>query len=270
MNRKLKLAASAALVLATTTAMAAEITFYEREGFRGREYVTHGAMPNLPRMGFHRGVGSLVVRSGQWEVCEDVRFDGHCTLLRPGSYESLDQMGIDGRIASLRPLDVGRRDEERRAYRSEFQPDDRYRRHSDEEVFEVPVASVHAVVGPPEQRCWVERERVTQDRPRANVGGAIAGAIIGGIIGHQIGGGTGRDIATAGGAVAGGAIGANAGRGGGEAAYDRDIRRCENVADTTPDYWDVTYDYRGIIHHVQMTSPPGPTILVNREGEPRV
>jgi hypothetical protein len=27
--------------------------------------------------------------------------------------------------------------------------------------------------------------------------------------------------------------------------------------------------FRGQVHHVQMTEPPGPTITVNRDGEPR-
>ena len=47
----------------------------------------------------------------------------------------------------------------------------------------------------------------------------------GGVLGHQVGGGRGKDLATAGGAVAGAAIGANSGRGTGE-SYDRDVRRC--------------------------------------------
>ena len=37
--------------------------------------------------------------------------------------------------------------------------------------------------------------------------GAVLGAIAGGVLGHQVGGGRGRDIATAGGAIAGGFAG---------------------------------------------------------------
>jgi len=40
-----------------------------------------------------------------------------------------------------------------------------------------------------------------------NVGGTVAGAVIGGLLGNQIGGGSGKKVATAAGAVAGGAIG---------------------------------------------------------------
>jgi uncharacterized protein YcfJ len=134
----------------------------------------------------------------------------------------------------------------------------------------VNVADVHAVVGPPEQRCWIEREQVSEaPRGGPNVAGAVVGGILGGVLGHQIGGGRGRDVATAGGAVAGAAIGANAGRGGG-GTYSQDVQRCAAVPDSArPDYWDVTYYFRGIEHHAQLGVPPGPTIWVNDNGEPR-
>src|SRR5207249_2475451 len=143
-----------------------------------------------------------------------------------------------------------------------------YRQRPNEQVYEVPVSSVRAVVGPPEQRCWVERQQVVEDRGGANIPGAIVGGIIGGVLGHQIGGGRGRDVATAGGAVAGAAVGANVGRGG--QVYDRDVRRCENVSSgARPDYWDVSYNFRGIEHRAQLSAPPGRTITVNGNGEPR-
>ena len=40
-----------------------------------------------------------------------------------------------------------------------------------------------------------------------NVGGTVAGAVIGGLLGNQVGGGSGKKVATAAGAVAGGVIG---------------------------------------------------------------
>lgn len=142
-----------------------------------------------------------------------------------------------------------------------------YRRRPNERLYEAPVTSARAVVGPPEERCWVEREQVPA-RTSANVGGAVAGAIVGGILGHQIGSGRGRDVATVGGAAVGGAIGANAGRSR-AGTYERDVKHCETVASNSPDYWDVTYDWRGVQHRVQMIDPPGGTVMVNRHGEPR-
>jgi uncharacterized protein YcfJ len=137
-------------------------------------------------------------------------------------------------------------------------------------TYEAPVRSARAVYGPPEQRCWMEREQVSEGRSDARVPGAIIGAVIGGILGHQVGGGTGRDIATVGGVVAGAAVGANVGRRQEGPGNTREVQRCDNaVRPATPAYWDVTYDFRGLTHRVQLTAAPGPSVTVNRKGEPR-
>jgi uncharacterized protein YcfJ len=145
-----------------------------------------------------------------------------------------------------------------------------YRRRQGETLYEAPVTSVRAVVGPPQQRCWVERQVIDSGAGGINVPGAIVGGVVGGILGHQIGSGRGQDLATGIGAVGGAAVGANVGRAPGS-TYTQDVQRCENVASAgSLDYWDVTYTFRGYDHHVQMTSPPGRTILVNAQGEPRI
>lgn len=147
------------------------------------------------------------------------------------------------------------------------QPD--YRRRHNERLYEAEVLSVRAVMGQTEQRCWIEREAVPQ-QSGANVPGAIIGGVIGGILGHQVGGGSGRDLATAGGAVAGAVIGANVGRDRYGNPVTRDVQRCNNdPASSEPAYWDVTYRFRGITHHVQTMAAPGRTITVNADGEPR-
>lgn len=257
---------AAALVLAAQAA--AQVTFYEGEGFRGRAFTTNKAVGNLERSGFNDRASSAVVDRGSWEVCEDAGFAGRCVVLRRGSYDSLSGQGMERKISSVRPAD------ERKRYDNEVAaplaaPNYEYRRRPDERVFEARVTSVRAVVGPPEQRCWVEREQVREPgRGEPNVGGAIVGALIGGVLGHQIGGGRGQDVATAGGAVAGAAVGSQTGRDSG-GTYGRDVRRCETAASGPPEYWDVTYDYRGVEHRVQMSAPPGPTIAVNQKGEPR-
>ena len=146
-----------------------------------------------------------------------------------------------------------------------------YRRRENEPLYEAPVTSVRAVVGPPQQRCWIERQVVDTGSPGINVPGAVVGGVVGGILGHQIGSGRGRDLATGIGAVGGAVVGANVGRDAAGTVYTQDVQRCANVSTTAPaDYWDVTYNFRGYEHHVQTTSPPGRTILVNGQGEPRV
>ena len=169
------------------------------------------------------------------------------------------------RISSVRPADDQARLSAPEPMASA--PSYPYYQRPNEALYEAQVTSVHAVVGPPEQRCWVERQQVYEGN-RPNVGGAIVGGILGGVLGHQIGGGVGRDVATAGGAVAGAAIGSQVGRDGGY--YDRDVQRCATVSSNAqPDYWDVTYNFRGTEHRVQLKAPPGPTIAVNADGEPR-
>jgi uncharacterized protein YcfJ len=147
-----------------------------------------------------------------------------------------------------------------------------YRRRQNEPVYEATVTSIRAVVGPPQERCWVEREQMEYGGSTgANIPGAIVGGVIGGILGHQIGGGRGQDLATGVGVIGGAAVGANVGRGPNNGTYSQDVRRCEYVPSAArPDYWDVTYNFRGYEHRVQMTSPPGSTIWVNADGEPRV
>jgi uncharacterized protein YcfJ len=68
--------------------------------------------------------------------------------------------------------------------------------------------------------------------------------------------------------VTGAAIGSNVA--GGPGYYTQDVQRCETVSSNMqPAYWDVVYVFRGQQHRAQFASPPGPTILVNENGEPR-
>lgn len=257
---------------------APRISLYEHDGLTGQALVTDRDVENFAERGFNDRASSIAVERGQWEICEDAYFGGRCAVLGPGRYGSLRAMDMNDRISSVRVLAVdprgspgySRADDERYD-RPPPPPDYRYRRQRDERLFEADVTSVRAVVQPGGQRCWVEREQVAQDGSDVNVPGAVVGAVIGGILGHQIGDGSGRDIATVGGAVVGGVLGANVGRDrSGRQVVTRDVQRCaESPGRARPDYWDVTYQFRGQEHHVQMTRPPGRTITVNRRGEPR-
>jgi len=267
MNAGLKTMLATAGLAMATQAMA-QVTFYEHERFEGRSYSAQGQLRNFERAGFNDRASSAIVRDGRWEVCEHQNFEGRCVVLRPGRYSSLAAMGLDDRVSSVRAVGRNARVDDARYAPPPAQD---YGRRRNEKLYEADVLSVRAVVGPPEQRCWTEREQVVQERERPNVGGAVAGALIGGILGHQIGGGTGKDIATAGGVVAGAAIGANAGRDRGGQVVTQNVQRCASVpGQSRPEYWDVIYSFRGQQHRMQTTTPPGATVTVNRDGEPRV
>lgn len=241
----------------------AQITLFGREDFQGRSFATQEQVRNLERHDFNNRASSAIVTGGRFEVCNNVAFGGRCMVLRTGQYPSLAAMGMDDAIMSVRPLAGPAQLEERR-----FAPPPPvaydYRPRLEERLFEAEVVAVRAVYGRADERCWVERESVAGND--ANVGSAIAGAIIGGILGHQVGNGRGNDAATVAGVVAGAAVGSNYGG----TTYSRDVQRCSrSEASGPPQYWDVTYRFRGMDRYVQMTRPPGPTITVNREGEPR-
>ena len=265
MNTALRNALAAAAVVISAQA-AAEITFFEREGFRGQSFTTGEQVGNFERYGFNDRASSIEVVGDRWEVCEDARFNGRCVILRPGQYPSLAAMGLNNRISSVRDVSRDARIEDNQYAPAPVAAYDN-RRRNDERLYEANVTSSRAVVATPEKRCWVEQGQV-QAPSGYNVPGAVIGGVIGGVLGHQIGGGRGNDVATVGGVIGGAAVGANVGRG--AQAQTQDVQRCENVpGQARPDYWDVTYTFRGQEHRVQMTTPPGSTVTVNDQGEPR-
>ena len=253
--------------------VAGQVSFYERENFAGRHFTTEEQVANFQQYGFNDRASSAVVLGDRYEVCNDVRFGGPCVVLLPGRYPSLAAMGLNDRISSVRPVEWNARIGGDR-YAPAPVPVYDSRRRSGERLYEANVTSVRAVLATPGQRCWIEREQLSQPQSRgdANVPAAIAGAIIGGILGHQVGGGTGKDLATAGGAIAGAAVGANIGRNGSSAqATTQDVQHCENVpGGAQPAYWDVTYTFRDRTHRIQMAVEPGNTVTVNEQGEPRL
>ena len=108
MNTTLKLALAAA-GLALATQAAAQVTFYENEGFQGRSFTTQAQVRNFERFGFNDRASSAAVQGSRWEVCDGTRFDGNCIVLRPGQYPSLRAMGLNDRISSVRAISADAR-----------------------------------------------------------------------------------------------------------------------------------------------------------------
>jgi len=268
-----------ALLATTAVAFAAQagaqVVFYDKENFQGRSLTVQKRVTDLSRAGFKQRAGSVVVTGQRWQVCGDTRLEGDCMVLRPGRYASFASIGLDERVASARPVPASEE-----VAQEDYAPlppvVQDFSRRPNEKLYDAVVTSSRAVTGTPGQRCWVESEQVVQQpaQPQAglNLPGAAVGALIGGILGHQVGGGTGKQIATVGGALGGAALGAQYGRADAVPAQTvaQDVRHCDsNPVQATPAYWDVTYDFRGQEHRVQMTAAPGRTVPVNGKGEPR-
>jgi len=92
------------LALVATVASAAELTLFEHDHFQGRRFAVNGSISNLAEAGFNDRTSSVAVRSGTWQVCEDVYFRGRCVTLQPGEYPSLRPLGMNDRVSSAREL----------------------------------------------------------------------------------------------------------------------------------------------------------------------
>jgi len=273
MTSILKSALAVLALAAAASQSMAQVTFYQDENYKGATFTTDRPVENFRRFGFNERATSVIVAGRQWEVCDRPRFEGSCSVLRPGRYPSLVAMGMEDRVSSIRGIAANTRVSNER-YAPLPAPVYDNRRRIEERLYDVDVTSVRAVVAAPEKRCWMEREPVAAAQPAGNynIGGAIAGALIGGVLGHQVGGGTGKQIATVGGALAGAAAGANVNRimGQGQPAVAQEIQKCDMVSSQAKtEFWDVTYSFRDQEHTIQTTTQPGRTITVNGQGEPR-
>jgi uncharacterized protein YcfJ len=275
MNQRILAALLATGAVTAAVPAAAEIVLFGRENFEGRSVTAKGAIPDLIDERFNDRASSAIVYGRAYEVCEHGNFHGDCRVLQPGRYPSLASMGIADSISSVRPLRQGARYDRDRYAPPQPYPVYDARRRGEERLFEADVVHVREVYGQPQQRCWVEKQAVSDSPwPRGGneVGGAVIGGILGGVLGHQVGSGRGNDLATGVGAVAGALAGANVARNNsGAPVYTQDVRRCTSGPPSSrPEYYDVTYRFRGQEHRMQTTTPPPPTITVNGRGEPRI
>ncbi len=81
---------------------AQEITLYEDDNFRGRQYSASASVQSLGSAGFNDRASSVIIRSGNWQLCDDSYFRGQCVSLNPGRYGSLSSMGLNDKVSSLR------------------------------------------------------------------------------------------------------------------------------------------------------------------------
>ena len=118
----------------------------------------------------------------------------------------------------------------------------------------------------PRQEC--HDEEVTHTKPvkdQNRLIGTGLGALVGGILGHQVGGGSGKTLATVAGAGAGGYAGnkiqQNAQQ---NNTYTTMEQRCDTVYDLKeePAGFEVVYELNGSKHHLHTNADPGASIPV--------
>lgn len=128
-------------------------------------------------------------------------------------------------------------------------------------------------VAVPRQECARQVVTEVQRTDSRNYGGAIVGGIAGALLGNQVGGGHGREAATAVGAVVGAMTGdnlANRDRVPQYAEVPREVTSCRTVQDVQQRLtgYRVDYEYRGQMYTTFMPQDPGPTLRVRVSVEP--
>lgn len=114
----------------------------------------------------------------------------------------------------------------------------------------------------------VTRQKPVQDQHQ--IAGTVLGAVAGGLLGNQIGGGTGKKIATVAGAAGGGYAGNKIQEGMQERdTYTTAQTRCNTVNDISDKVvgYDVRYMLDGKEGKVRMDRDPGNQIPVSKEGQ---
>lgn len=113
----------------------------------------------------------------------------------------------------------------------------------------------------------VTHQKPVQDEKR--IAGSAIGAVVGGLLGNQVGGGSGKKLATIAGAAAGGYAGNQVQKSMQEKdTYTTTERECHTVTDSRKDLvgYDVQYRLGEQVASVRMEHKPGPTLPV-RDGQ---
>jgi len=130
----------------------------------------------------------------------------------------------------------------------------------------VSVKDLTRTVSTPRQEC--HDEAVTRTRPvkdEHRLLGTGLGALVGGVLGHQVGGGSGRTLATVAGAAAGGYAGNKIQQKTQQNdTYTTTEQRCSTVYDKkqVPAGYDVVYEYKGQKHHLHTDEKPADSLPV--------
>ena len=84
---------------------AARVDLFDGYQFDGRMYSINGTVTNFSDVGFNDRAQSMIIRDGNWQVCENSDFGGACQTYGPGRYPNLGVLA--GRISSIRSAGGG-------------------------------------------------------------------------------------------------------------------------------------------------------------------
>jgi hypothetical protein len=79
-----------------------DIELFVSPDFSGAAFSTSRDVPSLGGTAFNDRARSIIINSGQWELCSDQNFAGDCVVVGPGRYDSLG--GLTERLSSIRRM----------------------------------------------------------------------------------------------------------------------------------------------------------------------
>jgi len=85
---------------------AQSISFFQYEGFGGRQVSSDQSIPNFDPIGLNDAANAVIVRAGQWQLCTDAFFHGRCVTLSPGEYPNLGVYDMRNSVSSARLIDA--------------------------------------------------------------------------------------------------------------------------------------------------------------------
>ena len=120
----------------------------------------------------------------------------------------------------------------------------------------------------------VQQQTQAPSRDPHRIAGTAAGAVVGGLLGNQVGGGSGKTLATVAGAVGGGFAGREVqGRmeGNRTQAHTTTQRQCHTVMDSSEETigYDVTWRYDDVTDVARLEQRPQGNRVLLEEGQPR-
>ena len=80
----------------------ADVILFEHDDFAGRRFEIRDDVPDLAPHNFNDLVSSIIVHSGQWQVCVHALYSGRCVVYGPGEYRSV--YGLNDQISSARRI----------------------------------------------------------------------------------------------------------------------------------------------------------------------
>ena len=79
-----------------------QVVLYAAKDYQGPSHGLDKSQPDVRADALQAAATSVVIASGQWELCDGTYFRGQCVTLGPGKYPSLEAVGLTHGVFSAR------------------------------------------------------------------------------------------------------------------------------------------------------------------------